>query len=94
MTVKSYSQGYQIGYDTNHSIWIYSDTKENVTTARKCVKCECMPTKEGYDSCLGFLQGVSSACCGHGIEKPFAVLTSGEHLKFNNIEEMKDYFKI
>jgi hypothetical protein len=30
-----------------------------------------MPTSEGYDACLGFIPGVESACCGHGVEEPY-----------------------
>jgi hypothetical protein len=31
------------------------------------------PTKEGYDNCLGHIEGVASACCGHGVEIPYIV---------------------
>lgn len=33
-----------------------------------------MPTKEGYDACIGYVEGVKSACCGHGIEKSYTIL--------------------
>ena len=93
ITVNSYSQGHKVEYDFNNHEWVYSDTKESITTIRECVKCGCKPTKEGYDSCIGFLKGVKSACCGHGIEEPFAVLTNGDCVIFDTIEEMKKYFK-
>lgn len=32
-----------------------------------CVRCGRSPTPEGHDACLGYLPGVESACCGHGI---------------------------
>lgn len=32
-----------------------------------------MPTKEGYDACLGFIEGAKSACCGHGVERAYVV---------------------
>jgi hypothetical protein len=32
-----------------------------------------MPTKEGYDACLDHIDGVSSACCGHGVEEPYTI---------------------
>ena len=92
MSVTSCSQGHDIEY--NDDKWVYSDTKESITTIRECVKCKCKPTKEGYDNCIGSLKGVKSACCGHGKTKPFAVLDNGDYLKFDNIEEMKKYFKM
>ncbi|MEI6296214.1 MAG: hypothetical protein WCO84_01030 [bacterium] len=47
-------------------IWRYVDTNELIDNNRRCAKCNCLPTKEGYDACLGYLKGASSACCGHG----------------------------
>jgi hypothetical protein len=32
-----------------------------------------MPTKEGYDACLGYIEGAKSACCGHGVEEGYIV---------------------
>ncbi len=31
-----------------------------------CTFCHLPPTPEGYDPCLGRLENVTSACCGHG----------------------------
>ena len=33
-----------------------------------CCKCGLLPTKEGYDGCIGELKDpdVMNACCGHG----------------------------
>ena len=56
--------------------WVYADNKEPITQERPCIRCGKMPTKEGYDACLGYIPGVKSACCGHGIEIPFYL--SGE----------------
>lgn len=93
MTIKSCSQGHELEFDFDKDQWIYSDTKESVAIVRECVKCGCKPTEKGYDSCIGFLKGVNSACCGHGTDKPFAVLKTGKHLEFDSIEEMRSYFK-
>jgi hypothetical protein len=30
-----------------------------------------MPTKEGYDACLGYLKNVIHACCGHGVQERY-----------------------
>lgn len=93
MTAKSCSQGYDIEFDIGKSIWIYSDTKEGISHTKECRKCGYKPTLEGYDSCVGFLKGVISACCGHGVENPYAVTIEGIHLKFNNVDEMEKYFR-
>lgn len=31
-----------------------------------CGHCNLKRTPEGYDGCVGELQGVMNACCGHG----------------------------
>ena len=46
--------------------WFY--LKDNASTIKEkpCIRCGEMPTKEGYDACLGYIPGAISACCGHG----------------------------
>ena len=39
--------------------------------ANKAYKFRIYPTKEGYDACLGYIEGAMSACCGHGVEKGY-----------------------
>lgn len=91
---KSNAYGHEIEYDWNNNIWIYSDTKEPITNIKPCKHCGKLPTKEGYDNCIGELPNVKFACCGHGKDKPYAILNNGERLDFNNINEMKIYFKM
>ena len=55
-------------YDKN---WFYADNKQSISIERPCTRCNKMPTKEGYDKCLGYIKNVKSACCGHGIEKGY-----------------------
>ena len=31
-----------------------------------CAHCGLQRTKEGHDGCIGTLEGVMNACCGHG----------------------------
>ena len=40
-----------------------------------------MPTKEGYDACLGFIEGAKSACCGHGVERAYVVRWKIEYIR-------------
>lgn len=35
-------------------------------TKLPCVICHKKSTPEGHDPCLGTLEGVMNACCGHG----------------------------
>lgn len=34
---------------------------------RPCPKCGRLPTLEGYDACMGHVEGAASVCCGHGV---------------------------
>ena len=71
MAAKAYSRGREIYYDGKD--WRYSDNDKIVDDSRACKRCGSMPTKEGYDACLGYIGGVKSACCGHGVEEPFTI---------------------
>lgn len=49
--------------------WYFSDTgkpTESTWRDRPCGYCGLPPTPEGHDGCLGTLEGVANACCGHG----------------------------
>ena len=73
MSAKAYSRGWEIYFDGTK--WRYSDNNKIVDDSRPCKRCGRMPTKEGYDACLGFIEGVKSACCGHGVEESYIVMT-------------------
>lgn len=66
--VRGYNRGNPIEYLDGE--WVYSDNKVPLENEeRPCVRCGRMPTPEGYDACLGHIEGATSACCGHGIEE-------------------------
>ena len=70
--ITSYKRGHKITFINNR--WVYMDNKTITTKIeRPCIRCERMPTKEGYDACLGKIEGVISACCGHGVEKGYII---------------------
>ena len=71
MTATSHSRGHPVFWEDER--WIYVDNKKSVDHNRKCFKCGEPPTSEGYDSCLGFIEGAVSACCGHGKENPYTM---------------------
>ena len=69
--IKSYSRGHAIFFDGRD--WRYMDNNEIQNEMRPCRRCGRVPTKEGYDACLGHIEGAVSACCGHGIEESYVV---------------------
>ena len=67
--VKSYSRGHEIYHDGIE--WRYLDDNSICDDSRPCKKCNCYPTEEGYDACIGEIKGATHACCGHGVEKGY-----------------------
>ncbi len=68
--VKSYWRGNVITYNQVTKQW--SKPVHDI-----CVRCSEPPTPEGHDACLGTLEGVKSACCGHGVEEPVIMREGG-----------------
>lgn len=64
--ILSWHRGHVIQFIDNE--WVYEDTGELIDKDRPCLKCGKNPTQEGYDACLGHIEGVKAACCGHGID--------------------------
>lgn len=65
MTHTSSLRGHSIEF--KQGTWVYSDTKEPCSTRRDCGHCGKKDTPEGHDGCVGTLDGVMNACCGHGV---------------------------
>lgn len=72
MTATGYSRGHLIRWDG--AVWRYADDGTPATAERPCVACGVLAAPLGPDPCLGVLEGVSSACCGHGVEEPYVVV--------------------
>ncbi len=68
--VTAYSRGHKIYFSLTRDEWLYHDNNKPIDEMRPCAKCGEKPTPEGYDACLGYLDGISSACCGHGKSNP------------------------
>lgn len=69
MPAKSIARGHVIFFNQE---WVYADTGESVEgNDRSCARCGNLPDEKGHDFCLGDISGVSSACCGHGVEDGF-----------------------
>lgn len=88
--ITAINNGYVIEYINDK--WVQQDTKESADIIRPCKYCGKLPSKEGYDGCIGFLPNVKYACCGHDIIKPYVIFNDGRTLEFKNIDELKKYF--
>lgn len=61
-----------IGYLRGHKViwkedkWYYEDNGLEFDDSRSCPQCHKMPVN-GCDPCLGYIEGASGACCGHGV---------------------------
>ena len=52
-----------------------------------CQHCKLKRTPEGHDGCVGSLQNVNNACCGHGV-------TNEAYVQFNHKDYKKEPNKI
>lgn len=64
-------RGHLIRWSDELEEWVYAD--DGMPTAlgwqkRPCGHCGRSNTPEGHDGCLGTIEGVMNACCGHGID--------------------------
>lgn len=71
--IKTHIRGHEVYYDKDSEMWRYCDNNGTIDENRECKRCGCKPTKEGYDVCIGHIEGVTSACCGHGVDEPINV---------------------
>lgn len=74
MTAHAQLYGHDVWWDEDHEVYRYVDNGDPIVAGsipeRPCPQCGKPPTPEGYDACLGYLPGVTSACCGHGRRPP------------------------
>lgn len=70
----------------------YADTGELADYDRSCHRCGKMPTKEGYDACLGYIPGANHACCGHGVGEGYVII-KGFRSKIDDIDNLRKKLK-
>lgn len=68
-TTFSHDRGWPTYWDGEE--WLYVEDNQPIEVGRRCFNCGQPPTPEGYDDCLGFIEGAWSACCGHGGEEKY-----------------------
>lgn len=69
MAIESYVRGHKVYYDGKD--WRFKDSNKLIDENIPCKRCGRKATKEGYDACLGYIEGATSVCCGHGVEEGF-----------------------
>ena len=70
--IHSHSRGNDIYFIGG--LWVYEDGTPMDKEERPCARCGRMPAPEGYDACIGYIDGVVSACCGHGVSEPIMMV--------------------
>ncbi len=69
--LRGYVRGRLCVWDAEAATWRWDDNGELAEgwggEARPCPQCQQLPTAEGFDPCMGRIDGASGACCGHGV---------------------------
>jgi len=86
----TYSRGHKMYYNSN--TWLYCDTNKPEDEMRPCARCGKPPTPEGYDACIGHVEGAISVCCGHGKSPPILSMSRKYHAQ-GIIGTRKEYTK-
>ncbi len=81
---RSYLRGHVI-YCNDGMNWLYIDDDSSADVERPCARCGRMPTPEGYDACIGYVEGATSACCGHGVGEPFVIMEDEKDVNNDNL---------
>lgn len=71
MSARSFSRGWPLVCVEGQ--WVYEDNGQPINENRPCCRCGQPPTADGHDDCVGHIPGVTSACCGHGVEAEYSV---------------------
>lgn len=74
MTASGFKRGHRIVFDG--AIWRYEDGAPT-DHERPCPQCGHTAERDGPDPCLGWIDGLRSACCGHGVHGPYQVPEEG-----------------
>jgi hypothetical protein len=77
--VTGHHRGNKITYTNDQ--WLYEDGVSITQEERPCTRCGRMPTPEGYDACLGHIEGATAACCSHGIGEPYIIYEDKKYIE-------------
>ena len=70
--------GHDVLYTGDHWCWRDTGLPVEPIVKRSCPQCGAVPTPEGYDPCIGYVEGAVSVCCGHGSEQGYIVWPNKE----------------
>lgn len=76
--------------------WYYENYMQSVQSKPNisCSHCKVEPTKEGHDACLGTLNGVMNACCGHGLDdEAYVQFLDGTIIQGRNARVIQDILR-
>lgn len=61
-------KGYNITYNFEKEDW-FTENGESISKINKCKHCgKEVESFDSVDPCIGLIEGVDNACCGHGNE--------------------------
>lgn len=83
MTIYTKIRGHKVT-TTDGTNWYYDDGVLYEKNDRACTECGICVSHDSPDPCLGFLDGVSYACCGHGDDHYEYVATPS--MRYNSVE--------
>lgn len=92
------SRGHWIGRPPGFVAVHYLDldevqVREQYDDSRPCTACGQHSTPEGYDACLGHLDGVAYACCGHGLDDSWVYVSFEDDRESLYGDAARDYFR-
>ena len=92
MVAKSQYRGHEIIYDEEINHWRFVSDDEELHDKIvgnyidvKCKHCEYYILPNNPDHCLGHLEGVIAACCGHNQKRGYIVFKDGKKITFENV---------
>lgn len=91
--VYSYNEGLRWYFIDNNELASYQlvESDKVIINTRPCPLCSKIPTKEGYDACLGYICGAKSACCGHGVTSGYVSYDTAERVRLPKLRGLPRY---
>ena len=79
MPITSHYRGHPIEF--RGRAWYFGATSKRMSDDMdiSCALCGKPPTPDGHDACLGHIEGVKHACCGHGVEQGYITWTARDN---------------
>jgi hypothetical protein len=87
MTAHAKKRGHPIIYSGK---WKYAEGPQRGKYGRERPCTHCHAVSRDYDVCLGQLEGVATACCGHGqVDDAYIVFDTGEELRGEDVWKLR-----